>query len=47
MLASLTFMAVVVGYSAWSWRVALAERRRDELAGDDLPGDDSPGASPA
>jgi hypothetical protein len=32
MLASLAFMAVVVGYSAWSWRIALAERRRDLLA---------------
>jgi hypothetical protein len=32
MLLSLTFMAVVVGYSAWSWRVALAERKRDEAA---------------
>ncbi|HYK95242.1 MAG TPA: phospholipid carrier-dependent glycosyltransferase [Candidatus Dormibacteraeota bacterium] len=39
MLASLTFMAVVVGYSAWSWRVALAERRLDALAApDDRPG---------
>jgi len=33
MLAALTFMAVVVGYSAWSWRIALAERKRDEAAG--------------
>jgi hypothetical protein len=40
MLVSLTFMAVVVGYSAWSWRVALAERRRDDLAGGDIAGDD-------
>ncbi|HXG25896.1 MAG TPA: phospholipid carrier-dependent glycosyltransferase [Candidatus Binatia bacterium] len=32
MLVSLAFMAIVVGYSAWSWRVALAERRRDLLA---------------
>jgi Gpi18-like mannosyltransferase len=32
MLVSLTFMAVVVGYSTWSWRIALAERRRDALA---------------
>jgi hypothetical protein len=32
MLLSLTFMAVVVAYSAWSWRIALAERRRDHLA---------------
>jgi hypothetical protein len=39
MLLSLTFMAVVVGYSAWSWRIALAERRRDALdARDDAPG---------
>jgi predicted membrane-bound dolichyl-phosphate-mannose-protein mannosyltransferase len=32
MLLSLLFMCVVVAYSAWSWRVALAERRRDALA---------------
>jgi len=32
MLVSLLFMSVVVAYSAWSWRVALAERRRDRLA---------------
>jgi hypothetical protein len=32
MLLSITFMAIVVGYSAWSWRIALAERRRDLLA---------------
>jgi hypothetical protein len=32
MLLSLTFMALVVAYSAWSWRIALAERRRDMLA---------------
>jgi len=38
MLASLTFMAVVVGYSAWSWRVALAERKRDQLAAHDAAG---------
>jgi Gpi18-like mannosyltransferase len=35
MLLSLTFMALVVAYSAWSWRVALAERRRDMLAAPD------------
>ena len=34
MLLSFAFMAIVVGYSAWSWRVALAERRRDALARD-------------
>jgi Gpi18-like mannosyltransferase len=33
MLLSLTFMALVVGYSAWSWRIALAERKRAEAAG--------------
>jgi hypothetical protein len=33
MLVSLTFMAIVVGYSAWSWRIALAERKRDEASG--------------
>jgi hypothetical protein len=32
MLLSLVFTAVVVGYSAWSWRIALAERKRDQLA---------------
>jgi hypothetical protein len=37
MLLSLAFMAVVVGYSAWSWRVALAERRRDLLAAEREP----------
>jgi hypothetical protein len=38
MLLSLTFMAVVVGYSAWSWRIALAERKRDEAANRDTKG---------
>jgi hypothetical protein len=38
MLVSLTFMAVVVGYSAWSWRIALAERKRDEAAARDAAG---------
>ena len=38
MLASLTFMVVVVGYSAWSWRIALAERKRDEAASRDAAG---------
>ena len=33
LLLSLVFTALVIGYSAWSWRIALAERRRDELAG--------------
>ena len=33
MLVGLTFLAVALGYSAWSWRIALAERRRDQLAG--------------
>ncbi len=37
MLLSLVFTAVVVAYSAWSWRIALAERRRDLLAGRDEP----------
>jgi hypothetical protein len=35
MLLSLGFTAIVVGYSAWSWRIALAERRRDRLAARD------------
>ncbi|HUG28934.1 MAG TPA: phospholipid carrier-dependent glycosyltransferase [Candidatus Limnocylindria bacterium] len=34
MLLAITFMAIVVGYSAWSWRIALAERRRDHRARD-------------
>jgi hypothetical protein len=37
MLLSLTFTALVVAYSAWSWRIALAERRRDQLAAPDDP----------
>ena len=32
MLLSIAFTAIVLGYSAWSWRIALAERRRDRLA---------------
>ena len=32
MLVSIAFTAIVLGYSAWSWRIALAERRRDRLA---------------
>jgi hypothetical protein len=32
MLVSIAAVAVVIGYSAWSWRIALAERRRDLLA---------------
>src|SRR6185503_3025968 len=38
MLLSLSFMAIVVGYSAWSWRIALAERKRDEAANRDTKG---------
>ena len=38
MFLSLTFTAVVVGYSAWSWRIALAERKRDRLAGEGATG---------
>ena len=34
-LALLTLMSIVIAYSAWSWRIALAERRRDALAGGD------------
>jgi hypothetical protein len=34
-LGLLTLMCLVIAYSAWSWRVALAERRRDLLAGSD------------
>ena len=37
-LALLTFTCLVVAYSAWSWRIALAERRRDALAAPDEPG---------
>ncbi|MEO5705125.1 MAG: phospholipid carrier-dependent glycosyltransferase [Candidatus Limnocylindrales bacterium] len=38
MLVTLAFTAIVVGYSAWSWRIALAERRRDALAAPEDPG---------
>ena len=38
MLLSLVFTAAVVGYSAWSWRIALAERKRDMLAAGDGAG---------
>ena len=38
MLVALAFMAIVVGYSAWSWRIALAERKRDEAARGDATG---------
>jgi hypothetical protein len=38
MLVALTFMAIVVGYSVWSWRIALAERKRDEAARSDATG---------
>jgi hypothetical protein len=38
LLVALTFMATVVGYSAWSWRIALAERKRDEAARADATG---------
>ena len=37
MLAALVFMSVVVAYSAWSWRVAIAERKRDALAAPEPP----------
>jgi hypothetical protein len=32
LLATLIVVAVVVGYSAWTWRIALAERRREEAS---------------
>jgi hypothetical protein len=32
MLVAIGFTALVVGYSSWSWRVALAERRRERQA---------------
>jgi hypothetical protein len=38
MLASLMFMSIVVAYSAWSWRIALAERRRAALTAPEDPG---------
>jgi hypothetical protein len=38
MLASVAFTALVIGYSTWSWRIALAERRRDMLAARDEVG---------
>jgi hypothetical protein len=36
LIAALAVTCVVVGYSAWTWRVALAERRGEERAADDL-----------
>jgi Gpi18-like mannosyltransferase len=44
MLVALTFMAIVIGYSAWSWRIALAERRRDQLAAASEPPSNAAGA---
>lgn len=39
MLVAIAFTAIVIGYSAWSWRIALAERRRDlRAARDDMGG---------
>jgi hypothetical protein len=35
MLAALTFVSIVIAYAAWSWRIALAERKRDLLAAPD------------
>jgi hypothetical protein len=32
MLLAIAFTALVVGYSTWSWRVALAERRLERAA---------------
>src|SRR5258708_18727296 len=32
LLAALVVVVIVVGYSAWTWRIALAERRREEAA---------------
>jgi hypothetical protein len=45
MLASVAFTAVVIGYSAWSWRIALAERRRDLLAPPDGRGGEELGSA--
>ena len=53
---ALVFLAVVVGYSAWIWRLALAEREADErdgaelgpgVAGGGVPGGGVPGAGGA
>ena len=43
-LACFVLMALTIAYSAWSWRIALAERRRDELAGPDEAGRFAAGA---
>jgi len=45
MLAAVTFTAAVIGYSAWSWRIALAERRRELEARRDDVGGAAAGAS--
>jgi hypothetical protein len=42
---SVIFLSVVVAYSAWVWRLALAERRADERDGLELgPGAGGAGA---
>ena len=45
LLFSLGAVAIVVGYSAWTWRLALAERRADEAGyaagGGTLPSGDA------
>ena len=47
-LAVLTFTCIVIAYSAWSWRIALAERRRDLLAASNVADDaDVAGGAPA
>ncbi|NJD26715.1 MAG: phospholipid carrier-dependent glycosyltransferase [Chloroflexi bacterium] len=38
MLLAIAFTALVVGYSTWSWRVALAERRLERAAATGAPG---------
>ncbi|MBI2781042.1 MAG: phospholipid carrier-dependent glycosyltransferase [Chloroflexi bacterium] len=38
MLLAIAFTSIVVAYSAWSWRIVLAERRRDRLAPPEDPG---------
>jgi hypothetical protein len=37
-LVALTVTCLIVAYSAWSWRIALAERNRDALAAPEDPG---------
>jgi len=42
--AALTLLCVVLAYSAWVWRLAIAEREADEAHPAEVPGGMAPGA---